>query len=54
MSLNPFKCVTAVRRGVLLGYVISEEGMPIDAKKIKVMQTTKKPANLKEASRFVG
>ena len=38
MSLNPFKCAIAVKRGVLLGHVISEEGMAIDSRKIEAIQ----------------
>ena len=37
MALNPFKCAIAVKRGVLLGHVVSAEGMPIHMDKIKAI-----------------
>ena len=54
MSLNPFKCAIAVQRGVLLGHILSEEGIQVDPRKIQTIIKAKQPVNLKETSRFVG
>ena len=54
LSLNPAKCAFAVRSGILLGNVISEEGMQVDHRKIEAIKSAKAPANLKELMRFVG
>ena len=34
LSLNPAKCAFAVKRGILLGHIISEEGMQVDPRKV--------------------
>ena len=54
MAMNPYKSVIAVGSGILLGYVVSKQGMAIDVKKTEVIQATKAPQNVKELSRFVG
>lgn len=54
MALNPFKCAIAMKRGVLLGYVVSIEGMSSHMDMIKAIQATPSPTNLKEVERFVG
>ena len=54
LSLNPAKCAFAVKRGVLLGHIISEEGMQVDPRKVEVIQKAKSPKNLKELGRFIG
>ena len=54
LSLNPAKCALAVRSGILLGNVISEEGMQVDPRKVEAIKSAKAPNNLKELMRFVG
>ncbi len=54
MSLNPFKCAIGVKRGKLLGHVISAEGISIDGDKIEAIQKVRSPKNVKELQRFVG
>ena len=54
MSLNPFKSVITVTRGILLGYVISKEGLAIDPKKVEAIQKVAVPKNLKELGIFIG
>lgn len=54
LSLNPAKCAFAVRRGILLGHIISEEGMQVDPRKVEVIQNAKSPKNIKELGRFIG
>ena len=53
LSLNPAKCAFAFKRGVLLGHIISEEGMQVDPRKVEAIQKAKPPANLKELARFI-
>ena len=53
MSLNPFKCAIAVRRGKLLGHIISAEGMLVDFDKIRAVHKAQPPKNLKELMRFL-
>ena len=36
------------RRGILLGHIISQEGMTIDSRKIEAIQKAPQPQNLKE------
>ena len=47
-SLKPTKCAFAVRRGVLLGHIILEEGMQVDPRKVEAIQKAKEPTNVKE------
>ena len=54
MVLNTYKSVIVVGNGILLGHVVSKQGIAIDVKKIKVIQAEKAPQNVKEVSRFVG
>ena len=54
LSLYPTRCSFAVKRGVLLGHIISEEGMQVDPRKVEVIQTAKPPSNVKELGRFIG
>ena len=54
LGLNPAKCAFAVRRGVLLGHIISEEGMQVDPGKVEAIEKAKPPTNLKELGRFIG
>ena len=41
LSLNPAKCVFAVRSGILLGNVISEEGMQVDPRKVEAIKSAR-------------
>ena len=54
LSLNLAKCAFAVRRGVLLGHIILEEGMQVDPRKVESIEKAKPPTNLKELQRFIG
>ena len=54
LSLNPSKCAFVMRRGVLLGHIIFEEGMQIDPAKAEAIEKAKPPTNLKELGRFIG
>ena len=42
MSLNPYKCSIAVKRGILLGHVVSAKRISIDGKKVVALQKVRK------------
>lgn len=52
--MNPEKCAFAFESGILLGHVISKEGIVVDEKKVKVIRNLQATKNLKELSRFLG
>ena len=54
LSLNPMKCVFGVSSGVLLGHVVSKEGIAVDVKKIEAINNLEAPRNEKELGRFLG
>ena len=54
MSLNPYKCAIAVKRGVLLGHILSDEGIQVDPRKIQSILNAKSPTDLKASSRVCG
>ena len=54
LSFNPFKSVIAVKKETLLGFIVLEEGLSIDPKKVEVIQKVPIPLNLKQLSIFVG
>lgn len=54
LSLNPTKWVFGVRSGVLLGHVVSEDGIAVDAKKIEAINNLEAPRDQKELGRFLG
>ena len=54
LSLNPAKCAFAMKRGVLLGHIISEEGMQFDPRKVEAIEKAKPPTNLKVLGKFIG
>ena len=54
LKLNPAKCAFAVKSGILLGHIVSKEGLSIDPDKVKAIQEMKPPGNPKELERFMG
>ena len=54
LKLNPAKCAFAVKSGILLGHIVSKEGLSIDPNKVKAIQEMKPPGNSKELERFIG
>ena len=54
LSLNLAKCAFAIKRGVLLGHIISKEGMSIDPRKFIVIHKAEEPKTLKQISCFIG
>lgn len=53
LALNPSKCAFAVNRGILLGQVVSKEGIQIDARRIAAILDAPVPKNVKQVARFV-
>ena len=54
LKLNPAKCAFAVKSGILLGHIVSKEGLSIDPDKVKAIQEMKPPGSPKEIERFMG
>lgn len=54
MSLHPFKSAIVVKRGVLLGHIVSEEGMSVNSTIIEVIRKATLSSNLKEISKIFG
>ena len=54
ISLNPEKCVFGVESGVLLGHVVSKDGIAMDEGKIKKISGLPTPENLKQLRGFLG
>lgn len=53
LVLSLSKCAFAVNRGILLGQVISKDGMQIDARKVATIQDAPIPKTVKQFSIFV-
>ena len=54
LKLNPAKCAFAVTSGVLLGHIVSKDGLAVDPQKVEVIRKLRTPCNIKELSRFLG
>ncbi|MCO5555452.1 hypothetical protein L7F22_008997 [Adiantum nelumboides] len=54
ISLNPFKCQFWVKHGVILGHIVSKNGISTDEVKIKVILELPPPHNYKGVQRFMG
>lgn len=54
LKLNPNKYIFGVRSGKLLGYLITEQGIEANPKKIRALQNMKTPQNTREVQRLVG
>ena len=54
LKLNPAKCAFAVKSGVLLGHIVSEDGLAVDPRKVEAIRKLRAPINIKELSRFLG
>ena len=54
LKLNPSKCAFAVRSRILLGNIVSQEGLAIDPDKVRAIQSMKPLNNSKELERFSG
>ena len=54
MRLNPAKCTFGVKRGKVLGYMVTERGIEVDPQKIKAIVEMKPPRTQKEVKSFMG
>ena len=54
ISLNPLKCQFWVRHGVILGHVVSRNGISMDFNKIKLILELPLPTNFKGVQWFTG
>ena len=54
LALNPTNSAFGVNKGVLLGQIISKDGMHIDDQKILAIKNALVPRTLRQAAKFVG
>ncbi|XP_074298657.1 uncharacterized protein LOC141629581 [Silene latifolia] len=54
LKLNWEKCHFMVQKGVVLGHVISKEGIQVDKAKVKVIEKLPPPINVKGVRSFLG
>ncbi|MCO5580356.1 hypothetical protein L7F22_034222 [Adiantum nelumboides] len=54
LSLNLAKCAFLVKRGVILGHIISEEGVSIDPNKVEAIKKAPETKTVKQLGRFLG
>lgn len=53
MGLNSDKCIFAVKKGFLLGYKVSADGVEVDSGKVKKILSRKEFRNITEVRSFV-
>jgi hypothetical protein len=54
LKMNPLKCVFGVSAGKFLGFIIHENGIEIDAKKIESIQKVQPPQSKNDMQKFLG
>ncbi|MCO5612739.1 hypothetical protein L7F22_067008 [Adiantum nelumboides] len=54
VCLNPYKCLLGAFKGVLLGHVVSKDGIEMTQDKLKAIQEAVAPTNANETSSFLG
>ena len=54
IGLNPLKSFIGIREGILLGHLISKEGIRVDQDKVKVILALLPPANIRQLRAFLG
>ncbi|GMH26686.1 hypothetical protein Nepgr_028529 [Nepenthes gracilis] len=54
MKLNPAKCVFGVASGRFLGFIVSQQGIEANPKKIKALANMAPPRNVKDVQRLTG
>jgi hypothetical protein len=54
LSLNPANCCFTVTSGMLLGHIVSKDGIAMDPYKVKAILEAPAPHNAKALSRFLG
>jgi hypothetical protein len=53
-KLNPKKCIFSVPFGILLGNVVSRDGIHPNPEKVQAILNMKRPANVKEVQKLSG
>ena len=53
-SLNPLKHQFGVKHGIILGHVVSKNGIAIDEGKVKIIEKLPPPTNAKDVQCFMG
>lgn len=53
-KLNPKKCIFGVRSGILLGHVVSQDGIRPNPKKVEAIMKMKPPKNVKDIQKLTG
>ena len=54
LNLNPAKYAFTVTNGMLLGHIVSKEGISMDPDKVKAILEAPRPTNAKAMSKFLG
>jgi len=54
LRLNPAKCTFGVKSGKLLGFIVSQKGIEVDPKKVKVILEMPKPRTKRQVQGFLG
>jgi hypothetical protein len=54
LTMNPHKCAFRVSAGKFLGFIIHENGMEIDLKKIEAIQKVQAPTCKRDVQKFIG
>ena len=54
LSLNPAKCIFGVTNDMLLGHIVSKDGIAVDPDKVKAILEAPAPTTAKALSRFLG
>jgi hypothetical protein len=54
LKMNPLKCVFGVSAIKFLGFIIHENGIKIDPKKIEAIQKIQAPSCKKDVQKFIG
>jgi hypothetical protein len=54
LKLNPEKCIFGIRKGQLLGCMVSKQGIQANPQKIKALRGMQPPSGKKEVQRLTG
>ena len=54
LKMNPLKCAFDVSAGKFLGFIIHEDGIEIDPKKIEAIQKVEAPTCKRDMQKFLG
>jgi hypothetical protein len=54
LKLNPEKCIFGIRKGQMLGCMVSKRGIQANPQKIKALRRMQPPCNRKEVQRLTG